>query len=200
MYCYQLVYMAGGSGADLILAAKNIFGNRSKGHTQQNKIIWNGCGQIVIPGGARDADDKSNILAAQREYREETGVDFHDPAVRTTMQCIGEPFDKEFEPGDDGFCCVYQMVSNQSPILAVIEQNIRSGTPADDELHDCGKVRASSATELFGPPILRGWRLDQYQLLTAAEKREADRKMLKPWDWFVASVTYLVGHSDPTAA
>jgi 8-oxo-dGTP pyrophosphatase MutT (NUDIX family) len=191
--CYHLAYMAGGSGADVVLSTKNVFGNRSRGRVQARKIIWNNCGQFVISGGGMSDRDRNEIEAAQREYFEETGVDLRVAAVRTTMRCLGEPALKVFIPDPNGYCCVYQMVSTESPLVATANRNIAANLPADDELHDCGTAPGTHAVSLFGPPRLDGWRLAQYQQLTLAERGVADRRMLDPFDWFVRAVEHLVG-------
>jgi len=185
--------MAGKAGADLVLSTKNIYGNRSGGRIKPWKIIWNNCGQFVISGGGMRAADRSPLEAAQREYFEETGVDLRDGAVRAAMQCLSDPILKVFRDDPDGWCCVYQMVSNESPLVATANRNIAAGTPADDELHDCGTAPGAHAIPLFGPPQLAGWRLAQYQQLSPAERSLADRHMADPFDWFIRAVEHLVG-------
>jgi 8-oxo-dGTP pyrophosphatase MutT (NUDIX family) len=193
MQCYHLAYMAGANGADVVLSTKNIFGNRSKHRVQARKIIWHNCGQFVISGGGASAADPNLTMAAQREYFEETGVDFRDANVRAAMMCIGDPVLHVFANDPDGYCCVYQMVSNQSPLVATANANIVANTPADDELHDCGTAPGAHAVTLFGPPLLAGWRLSQYQALSAAEMAIADQRMVDPFDWFINCVNHLVG-------
>lgn len=199
MQCYHLAYMAGTNGADVVLSTKNIFGNKSHGVVQPQRIIWNNCGQIVISGGGANRNENLTI-AAQREYFEETGVDFRVAAVRAQMMCIGAPVLYVFKQDPLGYCCVYQMVSNQSPLVATENANIAAGTPLDDELHDCGIAPGAHAIGLFGFPQLDGWRLAQYQLLTPAERIEADAKMLKPFDWFITAVRHLVGEVSTSLA
>lgn len=199
MQCYHLAYMAGASGADVVLSTKNIFGTRVGGRVQRDKIIWNSCGQIVISGGSMSPKDPNEIEAAQREYFEETGVNLHDDNVRAQMRCIGDPVLKIFRPDPRGFCCVYQMVSSSSPLVGIANRNIAASVPADDELHDCGTVPGGDAIELFGPPLLDGWRLAQYRLLSPVQKQIADRRMLDAFDWFVDAVKHLVGFVVPTS-
>ncbi len=201
MQCYHLPYMAGRAGADVVLAAKNIFGNRSHGRWQQAPIIWNNCGQLVIPGGRKDAIE-TPLRAAQREYFEETGVDFRDTAVRAAMMCIGEPVLKIFRPDPGGYCCAYQMVSNASPLVGAVNANIGAGVPADDELHDAGLAAGQHAVGLFGPPQLAGWRQAQFNLLPPNDQALAMQKMADPFDWFVRCVEHLVGENyvEPEAA
>ena len=192
MQCYHLPYMAGRAGADVVLAAKNIFGNRSHGRWQPVPIIWNNCGQIVIPGGRKNAGE-TDLQGAQREYFEETGVDFRVAAVRAQMICIGEPVLKVFRPDPGGYCCAYQMVSTTSPLLATVNANIAAGTPADDELHDTGLAAGQHAVSLFGPPQLAGWRLTQFNQLGPNDQAIAMQRMADPFDWFVRCVEHLVG-------
>lgn len=199
MQCYHLAYMAGASGADVVLSTKNIFGNKSHGVVQPQRIIWHNCGQFVISGGGANATDRDLITAARREYFEETGVDLRVAAVRTQMMCIGDPVLKIFDPDPNGYCCVYQMVSNQSPLVATANSNIRAGTPADDELYDCGTAPGPHAVSLFGPPLLDGWRMAQYQLLTLAEQGVANRRMTDPFDWFIRAVEHLIGEIGPAS-
>lgn len=198
MHCYLLAYMAGRAGADVLLGAKNVFGNRSCGTWQPKPIVWNNSGQIVIPGGGQGRNE-TPLAAAQREFAEETGVDFRVAAMRTAMECIGDPVVKVFKADPGGFCCGYQLVSNQSPLVGTINANIGSGIPADDELHDCALAAGEHAVGLFGPPQLTGWRLAQFNQLSPSEQRHARERMADPYDWFVRCVEHLVGSIYPEA-
>jgi 8-oxo-dGTP pyrophosphatase MutT (NUDIX family) len=186
--------MAGSAGADLILGTKNIYGTRTHGELAERIIIWNNCGQIVIPGGKQD-DNETLIEAAQREFYEETGVDFRVPDVRVQMMCLDDPSEHTFSADGTQFSCTYQMVSTDSPIVETILGNIISNQVSDDELHDVGLVPGGYACQLLGPPNqpLDGWRLEQYRALSESQRGIADRKMQNPSNWFDMAIKYLVG-------
>jgi hypothetical protein len=100
------------------------------------------------------------------------------------MSCIGDPVLKVFQDDPRGYCCVYQMVSNQSPLVGTINANIGGGIAADDELHDYALASGQHAIQLFGPPQLTGWREAQFNQLLPADQREARLRMADPYNWF----------------
>jgi 8-oxo-dGTP pyrophosphatase MutT (NUDIX family) len=212
MSCYLLVYQIG-PPYRVVLAHKKIYGRRLNGAPHE-PLVWNGCGQLVIPGGQKTAPEQPRD-AALREFYEETGLDFRVAETRGYCQVRGGPLTRLY--GAD-FSVTYVRVTNADLTQARIAENIANGAPHDDELQDVGIVEYPLPPPLAQPPPLpvdgaggtywrigalappptampaanpARWRYTQYQMLDPSLRARAARKMAQPADWFIAAINDL---------
>lgn len=188
----------------MIVAAKNFAGHRSGGKTQKDPIIWNNCGQVVIPGGGIKGGEGPTV-AGQREFCEETGVDLREDKVRRAMHCLGPAVACLLKDREDRqFWCVYQAIASDSQLVRTVNENIKASIPEDDELHDAGLASVGRAGSVFGPCSLdRDWRSEQFRVLVPPWSEQALERSNDPFDWFLIAAANIPGEDgrcpDPSA-
>jgi hypothetical protein len=203
----------------VLVAYKNVYGTRFDGRPSAPSVL-KGAGQLVIPGGdpdttrndvikERDRDTTRNdvIEGGQKEFFEETGIDFGDAAVRADMRCETPPWSAllHWDRNKSRISyCVYQRVKNAEAVSEACNENIRSEDPdcqpSDQELYRTTIRDASNVSDVcryFGPipeiALENGWRGEQFNKLDIRQKDQAREKSLwDPGDWFVTAVELLL--------
>lgn len=175
----------------ILLTDKNIIGSRLHGNAHA-QLVWNSGGQRVIPGGAPGANEGWED-AAKREFFEETGVDFRDPAVRQQYGYIGEHL---WVGPKQQYAVSYLEIRGAMlvPLCTQINQNVNGAVPPDDEVHAAVVVPRLNAGTQFAvcpnPPQPGTWQLPQYNSVNPPLVPRRNQQMAAPFDWFVAGMTH----------
>lgn len=203
MFVYHLVYDIPDPTTDprkyrILVAYKNVYGTRFRGEETTPRVL-NAAGQLVIPGGDPEIamESKEDVIeGGRKEFFEETGIDFGEGET--------PPWSELLHWGRDSRSyCVYQRVKDVEVVSRACNENIRESDPGsrprDQELFSTMVRDVSGVSDVwryFGPipeiALKSGWRGEQYNLLDAAQKKEAVEKSFYPGDWFVTAVELLL--------
>jgi 8-oxo-dGTP pyrophosphatase MutT (NUDIX family) len=200
-YGYLVGYRDIDNRRQVLVAQKNVAGNRSGGTPQNHPFSWHYPGQDVFPGGKKGRREEPQA-ASIREFREETGVDLNDSNIRSQVGSVGNPDMRTLEDNEGNrFHVVYQRFTPASQIAETINDNIENNRPLDDELHGVRWEDVSETTREDDQNIFRrrhsikgeNWRKEQRESLSDAQRRiypyksrrqEADEWSHEPRNWF----------------
>jgi 8-oxo-dGTP pyrophosphatase MutT (NUDIX family) len=186
---YLLVHAVVPGGARVVLLGnKNIIGNRVHG-APVGQVVWNSAGQVVIPGGRRNGGENW-WQSGSREFFEETGVDFRDPAVRAANGVAVWPPVSFVGPGG-AYAVTYVEIAGGhiNALLTTINNNIFGNVPDDDELFNMFWQPRATAPAVFGlspnPPVPGSYQDPQFLMVTPANVARRDQQMAAAFGWFV---------------
>ncbi|NJM90185.1 MAG: NUDIX domain-containing protein [Hydrococcus sp. RU_2_2] len=200
-YGYLVGYRDIDNRRQVLVAQKNVAGNRSGGRPQNHPFSWHYPGQDVFPGGKKKPGEQPQA-ASIREFREETGVDLQDDTIRSQVGSVGDPDIRTLQDNEGNrFHVAYQRFTPASQIAETINDNIENNRPLDDELHGVRWEDVSETTREDDQNIFRrrhsikgeNWRKEQRESLSDAQRRiypyksrrqEADEWSHEPRNWF----------------
>lgn len=135
MQAYVVVWQKMGETTCVLVALKKVYGSRFGGEEVEPSVL-NYAGQWVFPGGKVEGERPDQ--AARREFREETGH-----RLRWDVK------DSQYVQPDRYHGILYVQSADIETMAATINESLRAGTTADDELERVAVVSVELALRLF---------------------------------------------------
>lgn len=157
-HAYALVWCNTPGGRHVLLATKRFTGSRFNGAPVAPPVLLHGAGQACFPGGAINPGEAPQA-AAEREFREETGIDLANPAMVAHYHVNHTHLINRAN-----FSTLYiqlAALADLTQLAADINVNIGNNAPLDQEQDQVQVVAEVNVPALLGPnpliPAPGGW-------------------------------------------